>query len=193
MINTPNYGIATNKAYEVLSQYSNTFPKVDIFDIISKYENIKLHTYSEASSIYGCDYLYFYRNIASSEHGFTISRGNRFIVLFNEEKSETTIRFTLAHELGHILLGHIRDTELEKKEANCFARNLLCPLPIADGFNLLTPKDYELCFDISEPMATAVFALKSSDRFYITHSNYEKISDKAYCYFSGYNLTELYA
>ena len=39
-------------------------------------------------------------------------------------------RFTQAHELGHILLGHTRDGPAEEQEANRFAGELLMPAPV---------------------------------------------------------------
>lgn len=40
------------------------------------------------------------------------------------------LRFSLAHELGHIVLGHQRATWLEEAEANCYASHLLFPRPV---------------------------------------------------------------
>ena len=69
----------------------------------------------------------------------SIRCGTRFLILYNEKQSlALRIRFSVAHELGHILLGHHAETDEEKRfdrelyeiqeeEANCFARNLLCP------------------------------------------------------------------
>lgn len=196
MAEKPDYCKATNFAYDVLLRnYDGRMPKINMFDILSKYKNIVTHTYSEASRKFGYDHSYFYRNIATSEHGFTISKKskNQHLILYNEQKPEQTIRFTLAHELGHILLGHTKDDEKEKKEANCFARNLLCPLPIVDGFHLNTAKDYEDCFEISEPMAEAALSFKNADHYNVSKDNYDRLDTKVYCYFSGYNTYELYA
>ena len=67
---------------------------------------------------------------------------NRFIIYYNDDLSAHWIRFTLAHELGHIFLEHHQkagtdilghtfipkeDYEEYEKEANVFARNLLSP------------------------------------------------------------------
>ena len=42
----------------------------------------------------------------------------------------TAKRFALAHELGHILLGHRENAAAEEAEADCFAQQLLCPAPV---------------------------------------------------------------
>lgn len=40
------------------------------------------------------------------------------------------LRFSLAHELGHIVLGHQRSGWREEAEANCYASHLLFPRPV---------------------------------------------------------------
>ncbi len=51
-----------------------------------------------------------------------------FLVLYNEwDFSKQRRRFTLAHELGHILLSHSMDDEYSETLANCFASHLLIP------------------------------------------------------------------
>lgn len=64
-----------------------------------------------------------------------------YIIVYNEKKSKRRIRFSLAHELGHILLGHLDDerTEVDRGglddityytmegAANTFAGNFLAP------------------------------------------------------------------
>ncbi len=40
------------------------------------------------------------------------------------------LRFSLAHELGHIVLGHQRGGWREEAEANCYASHLLFPRPV---------------------------------------------------------------
>ncbi|NCB27880.1 MAG: ImmA/IrrE family metallo-endopeptidase, partial [Bacteroidia bacterium] len=79
-----------------------------------------------------------------SEDGAAVmdERCGKYIVYYNEKKKKQRIRFTIAHEIGHIFLGHHEEygkpilerggvgQELYKRlenEANCFARNLLCP------------------------------------------------------------------
>ena len=58
---------------------------------------------------------------------------------YNQDENELRIRFTMAHELGHVLLGHVSDGEKKKRDtentamdiyeidANKFAAELLMP------------------------------------------------------------------
>ena len=195
MIVYPDYKRATNSAYELLIGYQGRLPIVDVFSLINlipRYKKVKIYTYSQMAQKLDCSFSDFFHKYASSEHGFTVKYENNYLICFNEQKNEKTIRFTIAHEIGHIVLGHTEDNSVAKKEADCFARNILCPIQIADGFNVTTPKEYVDCFNISEPMAAATVYWRKSDRHYITKENYDRFNDIVYCYFSGYTLAELY-
>ena len=57
--------------------------------------------------------------------------GRRY-VLFDPSPRPARLRFTLAHELGHLLLSHLAEGSREEREANIFAAQLLMPLPVLD-------------------------------------------------------------
>jgi hypothetical protein len=62
--------------------------------------------------------------------GLTVRRGGTYLVLYDETvESDRRRAFTLAHELGHILLAHGggEDAPVEEREANAFAAALLAP------------------------------------------------------------------
>lgn len=196
MRKTPDYGIATNAAYETLSAYKGAYPVIDIFSILKSFPNVMIKTYSEAAKRSGLSFGDFCEYRASSRHGFTIRREKQgrkqFLVYYNDYKDETTVRFTLAHETGHIVLDHEKDGEVQDKEANCFARNILCPVPLIKGFEVKTVSEYMKCFDISEPFAKAALQNFPSDEYYITRDNYQRIDEKAYCSITGFSPIELY-
>ena len=190
----PNYKYATNAAYTELSYYNGSFPQINIIELLFESGDIILKTYSQAARHFKCSHNEFTYHIAQSEYGFTIADFNNghYIICYNDLKDEKTIRFTLAHELGHIRLGHTEDNETADREANCFARNLLCPVQLVRGYSLSTAEDYVECFGISLPMAEAALAHFKSDFFYITNNNYQIVYDKIYSYMTGYGLYELY-
>jgi hypothetical protein len=192
---SPDYEFATNAAYQELEHYEGSFPKIDVFELLSKDKNIVLKSYTQAADFLHCSHNEFAYSIAQSEHGFTVSDivSNRHIIYFNNLKDEKTIRFTLMHELGHIRLGHITDDSISDREANCFARNILCPIQLVDEFKLSTAEDYVECFGISLPMAKASLANYQSDFYYIKKDLYQSVNDKVYCYMTGYTLSELYS
>lgn len=53
----------------------------------------------------------------------------KFNIIYNDKKSYKRLRFTLAHEIGHIDLGHKGESDLADKEANCYASYALAPSP----------------------------------------------------------------
>lgn len=190
----PNYEYATNAAYTELSYYNGSFPQINIIELLYESGDIILKSYSQAARFFKCSHYEFTHQISQSEYGFTVSdlKNRNHIIYYNDLKDEKTIRFTLAHELGHIRLGHTVDDEIADKEANCFARNLLCPVQLIQGYDLSTVEDYVECFGISLPMAEASIAHFKSDYYYISNKNYQIVNDKIYSYMTGYSLYELY-
>lgn len=61
--------------------------------------------------------------------GLTLRHAGRYFVLYNDRtENGRRLSFTLAHELGHIMLAHAgEDREREEREANAFAASLLSP------------------------------------------------------------------
>lgn len=59
-----------------------------------------------------------------------LSAGEERVILVMPDLPPAIRRQTLAHELGHILLGHDGESEQANREANCFAAQLLIPRPV---------------------------------------------------------------
>lgn len=70
-----------------------------------------------------------------SDDGFTLHIGGKAVTLYNDRQAPARIRFTLAHELGHLVLRHARRGDLtgaeQEAQADRFAANLLAPAGIA--------------------------------------------------------------
>ncbi len=72
-------------------------------------------------------------------------------VLFDIEQLRTRQRFTIMHELGHYVLGHLGDTPLSRSERECrpeeeiaadrFAVDMLMPACVLWGLNIHTAED----------------------------------------------------
>lgn len=68
---------------------------------------------------------------SSLKDGYTIISEDLYIVLYNDEiLNQEHLNWTLAHEIGHIYLGHTEDGPKEEVEAHWFAAELLAPEPI---------------------------------------------------------------
>lgn len=75
----------------------------------------------------------------STEHGAhaTLPTGQT-IILYSNTCNEQQARFTIMHELGHILLDHNNFKGSIEKEANSFAARILMPVGILKKINVLT-------------------------------------------------------
>lgn len=91
---------------------------------------------------------------AKNGDGFSLKIEMQYYIVFNDSINHSgRIRFTLAHELGHILLGHVnkitfyRNSEIDSKtneqetQANIFARDLLMPAAILAALHVHTPQE----------------------------------------------------
>jgi Zn-dependent peptidase ImmA (M78 family) len=97
--------------------------------------------------------------LKAGESGITIIQNNKFYIIYNNIENSKRCRFTIAHELGHIFLGHLMintsvyrtfanrdDTE---SEANVFARDLLAPACVLHELQILSATDISNLCDIS--------------------------------------------
>lgn len=91
--------------------------------------------------------------LSAGEHGRSFFDGDEWYIIYNDLEPTELSRFTLAHELGHILLGHelafaryvgiIQFSRKPKSEqqADMFAARLLCPACIIWALDLHTADD----------------------------------------------------
>lgn len=103
----------------------NFIGELNFSTLFSKYKNLKILSYSEVANKMRISFNEFLE-MCESEDGFFVSRGNFFVIYFNDKRPLRRIRFTLAHEFAHYILGHTDESSVNETEANWFARNLLC-------------------------------------------------------------------
>ena len=158
----PDYGFAISSALETLEDAEiDGFP-VDLSLFFSRYQEFTLKTYSDYAKLMKTNESVLVER--HGEDGFVTAIDGTigYTILYNPNKKQGRLRFTIAHELGHIILGHLEEfgdleqlktmdrslyDELEK-ETNCFARNLLSPAPYAE--ELLLDHGYECSYSQSE-------------------------------------------
>ncbi|PWJ71124.1 uncharacterized protein DUF955 [Ruminococcaceae bacterium R-25] len=80
-----------------------------------------------------------------------------FVICYDDTKNHGRIRFTLMHELGHILLGHKEESELARKMANYFAAYALAPSPIIYLYDCQDANELATEFFVTEKCATYCF------------------------------------
>lgn len=125
-----NYKIARDKAWGTLIQCGICNMPVNLATVINHY-GIYLIKYSNSNyiDIHGLP----------TDDGYSKLIDDKPVIYYNDSKPIHRIRFTVAHEIGHILLGHISDGETlhrntekdtpnpKEQQANIFARDLLMP------------------------------------------------------------------
>lgn len=86
---------------------------------------------------------------------------NKWIICYNDTEPSRRSRFTIAHELGHILLGHplregeqhtrvfVKERPQIESEADMFAARILAPACVLWGLDLHTPEEIANACDIS--------------------------------------------
>ena len=71
------------------------------------------------------------------------------------------IRWSIFHEIGHIVLGHhdnqAGNEQTEEDEANFFAKYAMCPPPLLNAAGCKCPEDVLLQFDTSEEFSNYAF------------------------------------
>ncbi|MBQ5562683.1 MAG: ImmA/IrrE family metallo-endopeptidase [Clostridia bacterium] len=76
-----------------------------------------------------------------------------FYIFYDDSMYDRRIRFTIMHEIGHIVLDHTEHSDLAESEANFFAKYALAPPPLVHKYK---PEDYcELAeiFQLSQEFA----------------------------------------
>lgn len=162
MISLSDYHRATNAAYQTLLTFGVSKLPVAVMPVIQRIPALRVVSYSELCDRRGIS-LSAFLELNVSLHGFIILKKNKAIIFYNDTVNPETIRFTLAHELGHYVLHHTDENSVTNREANCFARNFLCPVPVTESFALDNALDCCEIFDITPPAADVVLDKKSTD------------------------------
>ena len=103
-------------------------------------------------------------NLFGSEDGCTHydRKNHRYLIAYNADGYRPRIRWTIAHELGHILCGHFVElderglTEVPEElwqemeeEADYFTASLLAPIPAIRKFRTASPMEISRYFGLS--------------------------------------------
>ena len=138
MLLTTEYRRVVNKAYAMRLHYAPTALAFDPFLPISVSESLRVCKFSTFLRL--CDQAGISVPTVPDQDGFTLLRGTpqklRCVIVYNDAQSPARQRFTLAHELGHFVLGHWEDSPENDALADCFARNLLTPALYAQQLGL---------------------------------------------------------
>ena len=146
------YKNARNASWQCILDFNIDKLPVKVSDIILKSKNISLHKNSDLNVL------------KDDDSGKTIFDNGEFNVIYRDTENSRRCRFTIAHELGHIFLGHLMintpqyrtfkiqdDTE---RAANVFARDLLAPACVLHELRAVSAADISRLCNISLEAAT---------------------------------------
>lgn len=188
----PNYDRAAKMAYlSLIDLKIQAFP-VEPLDILKKCKNTVIHTYDELMQRYGVtDRLSFKDFEMEGRDAVTIRKetnGHPVYELFYYSHGDPRRRrFTLAHELGHIVLGHKMEAPWEEKEADHFASQLLAPRPVfpiltIHSHNMQNPETVSRLFGLSKAASEVVVSKRNIP-------DYDEISFNVSSLFMNYVLS----
>lgn len=143
------YMEARDKAWEALIKCNITSLPVNL-STIARLNNITILKYSDSK-----------QNLTGD--GFSLNVNNVNVIYYNDKKPKARIRFTLAHELGHCLLGHLkfgktynRNSEKDfdgmdifEMQANVFARDILMPATVLHSLGIKSAEDIARICNVS--------------------------------------------
>lgn len=200
----PRFSLASSRAYELLIELDICSFPVEPRKIIKHFSNWFLTGYLELKHNTGDNDPLSLKKEQAEAKTVKIRNTDEYLIIYDEQvNNESRIRWTLAHEIGHIVLGHLDHFEftalnrrgLSKKEysvleveAHWFAAELLSPKPIMKRFSFGDSSDgISLICDISKEASKKRFTqIKYEDYGYFTNADkllrnfYHHISSKGY-------------
>lgn len=140
------YQIVRDTAWKALLDCNITSLPVDIVAMAEHY-NVPIYANSEVGTL------------EPDEIGLSLKWKGQWVIVYDDTMINTRIRFTIAHELGHILLGHPEECSRKNKfiknrseieeEADKFAARILAPACVLRGLNLKSAEEIMAYCNIS--------------------------------------------
>lgn len=163
--NYENYKIARDRAWKTLIRYNVNSLPVDVLDICQK-SGVLVYNYVEGYELISNLGLERY----TKNDGFTIRLENRYIIFYNNFiTSFGRVRFTLAHEIGHIALKHLKKDATawnrideappnnQEIQANIFAARLLAPACVLHEMGVKSAEQLQAVTGLSHAAAKIRF------------------------------------
>lgn len=160
-----------NLVLKLYSQLPRIKYPLDLNEVLSLIPNCKLMSYQKFADINHCS-VNDVITLCQSKSGCTHYdvETNRYLILVNlaETSNYGRRRWTIAHEIGHIMCGHHALSALNKiaehsfsqfgnqnyeAEADYFAVTLLSPLPLFKVFKIQSARDIQEVFGLSAEAA----------------------------------------
>ena len=149
-MNYENYKKSRNAAWEILLACRVEQLPVDL-NAVLRHLGVRAYSYSRVLDLLESTGL---AEVAKQVSGMTFYAGSQPVILFNDAETPQRVRFTIGHELGHIVLGHVQPGEYThqnrepqpgdsptEQAANRFAADLLAPACVLWGLDLHRAED----------------------------------------------------
>lgn len=162
------YKNVRNSAWQALLDFNVTKVPVSV-NSIAKQLGIKVIKNSDI------------HELQNGERGATILKNEHWYIVFDDTESVPVCRFTVAHELGHILLGHMLVGDIkyrtfakrdeEEQEADMFAARLLAPACVLHELHATTATEIAKICNISmqaaKNRAERMQVLEARNKYYL--------------------------
>lgn len=134
------------KAWDFLIRHRLRELPIDCLQLNEIDAGLKIKSYSDSIKFISSLKLTEY---AEKHNGFTIEYDKKVIILYNEKMPYSIRNFVIAHEIGHVILGHATNKngilgydddgntkEGQEEEADAFAYAFLAPSPVFKELNV---------------------------------------------------------
>ena len=112
-----------------------------------------------------------------SEDGYTFYEDNRFSIFYNRDKPKTRQRFTITHEIGHIVLFHHlyvptriltnnKNKGIWEYQADTFAQNILFPVDWVENLKGQSIDNIAKYLGVSKEMVNVRYKNLDEDLFW---------------------------
>ena len=168
-LNGNYYDFLDREAYRILYDYGMFSFPLNVYELarklnaeicfISKKQIVELESAGVAEKL---------------NDGCVVKQGYRYTLFLNEGNSEARTRFTIAHEIAHIVLGDEENDLITESAADHFARILLVPPILLVEQGRISYNEIERQFAVSSSVAQRVWK--------IARNREESYGDKVFDY-----------
>lgn len=131
--------------------------------------------------------------LSPNQNGLAVLSKGKFYIIYNEKDDLRERRFTVAHEIGHILLGHLfsnpisqQEKEIREQEADIFATFLLAPVCVIQALKLQTPEEIQSVCNTPYQYAQLCSEYITSDLCRFSTQKINDLENKIYKQFQSY-------
>lgn len=167
---TPKYNFSyynvRNNAWDFLIKNNITKYPLDLREIALK-NNWNIWSFKKYCEVRKMNYNDL---IKKYPDGFTEIIDDKIFICYNQQNNKQRNRFTICHEIGHIVLKHLYKGQKLEKEANMFAARILMPMLLIKELNIQSPEELAKICDVSIDAAkyrlNRFQEIKGRERFY---------------------------